>query len=167
MFSFLVSLQDPKFNGFYRSDPLHCIKMLVIFPSPSGMSLTKLILAGEGKIANLFHSVDVGLERTRTCDVSASFLPLPALARRDSPPVPSQPDYLWNKKKHYLGKSLPGSSLPVNLRFVVDRKRRKRVHCSTLLNPCRRPTSPQTGGTGGLQVLVLIFDKTFMYILSL
>ncbi len=39
---------------FYMRTLIHCKKKLVIFPSPAGMSLTKLIPAGEGKIANLF-----------------------------------------------------------------------------------------------------------------
>jgi hypothetical protein len=43
--------------------PLHCKKRLAIFPSPAGMSQTKLFLAannlaGEGKIANLFYNVN-------------------------------------------------------------------------------------------------------------
>jgi hypothetical protein len=45
------------------TDRMHCKKRLAIFPFPAGMSLTQLslvsgITAGDGKIANLFYSVE-------------------------------------------------------------------------------------------------------------
>jgi hypothetical protein len=46
---------------YVLSDVEHCTvkKRIAIFPSPAGMSLTNLSLAGgDGKISNLFYSVD-------------------------------------------------------------------------------------------------------------
>ncbi len=70
---------------------VHCKKRLAIFPSPAGMSLTKLsmvgnnrpgsklfpaieslvsdIPAGDGKIANLFYSVEMHTHPTHLCVV--------------------------------------------------------------------------------------------------
>jgi len=54
--------------------------------------------------------------------------------------------------------------------LCCGQKRRNRVHCSTLLNPPtlqKGPQVPKQVEQGAFKFLVLIFDKTSMYILSL
>ncbi len=77
---FISCYQLPSRGGFFVETQLHCKKELAIFPSPAGMSLTKLSLAGKklnysrpgrvwsvtsrlgtGKRLTLFYSVDYGL----------------------------------------------------------------------------------------------------------
>jgi hypothetical protein len=73
-YNFLLTISFKFFCDNKKVDSeeiVHCKKRLTIFPSPAGMSLTKLFLdgnnliiscqgefgAGDGKIANLFYSV--------------------------------------------------------------------------------------------------------------
>jgi hypothetical protein len=49
-YSVLIGLSCVPSNFHVTDQPIHCKKRLAIFPSPGGMSLTKLSLAGENLI---------------------------------------------------------------------------------------------------------------------
>jgi hypothetical protein len=77
-----------------------------------------------------------------------------------------------NPTEHQLSrKNLPGSSLPVNLSFVVDRKREEESTLKYITKSshlAEGPQGPKQVEQGAFKFLALIFDKNFhVYTVSL